>query len=79
MDGRYSTAHRHDALAFLVHFLGDITQPLHVDSLDGTGGNSIDVSYGSTDTNLHAAWDSSCTSTTSSFIRFFVLVLILRP
>ncbi|KAF8916772.1 nuclease PA3 [Mucidula mucida] len=59
MDGRYSTAHRHDALAFLVHFLGDITQPLHVDSLDGTGGNSIDVSYGSTDTNLHAAWDSS--------------------
>lgn len=43
---------------FLIHFLGDIHQPLHDENLD-VGGNDIDVKYGSTSTNLHHAWDTN--------------------
>jgi len=46
------------ALKFLVHFLGDIHQPLHDEALE-TGGNDIDVTFGSDKTNLHAVWDSN--------------------
>ncbi|KAJ6616388.1 S1/P1 nuclease [Mycena sp. CBHHK59/15] len=40
---------RQEALKFLDHFLGDVTQPLHVEALE-VGGNDIDA----TCTNLHA-------------------------
>ncbi|KAK4501042.1 hypothetical protein PRZ48_006848 [Zasmidium cellare] len=46
------------ALRFIVHFLGDITQPLHDESYD-LGGNDIDVTFNGDDTNLHASWDTS--------------------
>ncbi|MCJ1352128.1 MAG: hypothetical protein MMC33_002112 [Icmadophila ericetorum] len=47
-----------EALQFIIHFLGDIHQPLHDENLD-YGGNDIDVLYGSASTNLHAAWDTN--------------------
>ena len=43
---------------FLVHFLGDIHQPLHDEKLD-MGGNDIDVKFGSDQTNLHHVWDTN--------------------
>ena len=43
---------------FLVHFLGDIHQPLHDEKLD-VGGNDIDVKFGSSSTNLHHVWDTN--------------------
>lgn len=46
------------ALRFIVHFMGDITQPLHDESYD-LGGNDIDVTFNGDDTNLHASWDTS--------------------
>jgi hypothetical protein len=46
------------ALRFLVHFLGDITQPLHDEALE-RGGNEIDVTFDGKDTNLHAIWDTN--------------------
>lgn len=46
------------ALRFLIHFLGDITQPLHDEALE-VGGNDIDVTYNGTDTNLHHIWDTN--------------------
>ncbi|KAL7271029.1 hypothetical protein RUND412_006244 [Rhizina undulata] len=49
---------RAEALRFIIHFLGDITQPLHTEAL-GAGGNSIKVTYHDKSTNLHAAWDTS--------------------
>ncbi|KAI1823881.1 nuclease S1 precursor [Xylaria intraflava] len=58
LDGRYSDANHQLAAKMIIHFVGDIGQPLHCEALD-VGGNSIDVSYGSDDTNLHAVWDSS--------------------
>ncbi|KAG8980778.1 hypothetical protein FRB90_007497 [Tulasnella sp. 427] len=47
-----------DALKFLVHFIGDITQPLHTENKD-KGGNLIKVSWNDNDNkNLHGVWDT---------------------
>ncbi len=47
------------ALAFLVHFVGDLHQPLHAAEHDGDqGGNKVKMSYGAVPhTNLHSVWD----------------------
>jgi hypothetical protein len=42
---------------FLVHFLGDVTQPLHDETL-ALGGNNIKVTYQGFSDNLHADWDT---------------------
>jgi hypothetical protein len=47
-----------DALQFLVHFLGDITQPLHDESFE-VGGNDVSVTFDGEDTNLHHIWDTN--------------------
>lgn len=46
------------ALKFIVHFLGDIAQPLHTEGF-GEGANNITVTFQGYKTNLHAAWDTS--------------------
>ena len=50
---------RADALRFLIHFVGDMHQPLHaVDNYD-RGGNYVHVTIaGRRTTNLHSVWDS---------------------
>lgn len=47
------------ALAFLVHLVGDLHQPLHAGDHADLGGNETPVSYGiiAGRTNLHLAWD----------------------
>ena len=47
------------ALAFFIHFTGDIHQPLHVGRRDDRGGNDITVKWFGKDTRLHAVWDTS--------------------
>ncbi|HEX6901890.1 MAG TPA: S1/P1 nuclease [Thermoanaerobaculia bacterium] len=49
---------KREALRFLVHFVGDVHQPLHVGRRDDRGGNSIEVTWFSEKTNLHSVWDS---------------------
>ncbi|BFZ63524.1 hypothetical protein YB2330_004648 [Saitoella coloradoensis] len=44
------------ALKFLVHFLGDITQPLHA-SGHARGGNEVKVTFAGKHRNLHGIWD----------------------
>ncbi|KAL9597154.1 MAG: hypothetical protein Q9219_005320 [cf. Caloplaca sp. 3 TL-2023] len=56
-DRRYTVAHRKEYLEFLVHFIGDITQPLH-DEAKLVGGNQISVLWDGNKTNLHATWDT---------------------
>lgn len=56
-DGRLSVEHTKEAMEFLIHFLGDITQPLH-DEAEAVGGNDISVTWDGTPTNLHACWDT---------------------
>lgn len=46
------------ALKWLIHFIGDIHQPLHVENLE-IGGNLINVTFNGARTNLHAAWDTA--------------------
>lgn len=45
------------ALAFLVHFIGDIHQPLHVGRKEDRGGNNIDVLWFGKQKRLHSVWD----------------------
>ncbi|KAF4302128.1 S1/P1 nuclease [Botryosphaeria dothidea] len=44
------------ALKWVVHFLGDIAQPLHASGI-AAGGNFFDVIYNNKSTELHAVWD----------------------
>lgn len=46
------------ALRWIIHFTGDITQPLHDESYE-LGGNDIDVTFDGTSTNLHHIWDTN--------------------
>ena len=47
------------ALKMLVHFLGDIHQPMHLGHQSDLGGNRWDVRHFRRDTNLHSVWDSA--------------------
>ncbi|HUP42959.1 MAG TPA: S1/P1 nuclease, partial [Thermoanaerobaculia bacterium] len=48
---------RVQALRFLVHFVGDVHQPLHVGRRADRGGNEILVLWFGEPTNLHSVWD----------------------
>lgn len=47
------------SLKMLIHFLGDIHQPMHLGHASDLGGNRHHVKYFGRDTNLHSVWDSS--------------------
>ncbi|KAI1818620.1 putative nuclease S1 precursor [Poronia punctata] len=49
---------RAQAAKFVIHFLGDIHQPLHVENV-ARGGNGILVNWDGHELNLHHVWDSS--------------------
>lgn len=51
---------RLEALAFMVHFAGDIHMPLHSGDNDDRGGNGVTTSYGIVPgLNLHGIWDGA--------------------
>ena len=72
-DRTQSLSARRDALKFLVHFVGDVHQPLHAGNRKDKGGNDFQISLrtnlqpeayaqknyvnGVMGTNLHAVWD----------------------
>jgi hypothetical protein len=58
-DPAASPATRREALLFLVHFVGDMHQPLHCANHDDRGGNEVPVVFLGEATNLHALWDSA--------------------
>ncbi len=49
---------RLEALKYIVHFIGDAHQPLHVSNDRDRGGNNVAVIFSGLPTNLHAVWDS---------------------
>ncbi|KAL2013369.1 hypothetical protein VTN00DRAFT_894 [Thermoascus crustaceus] len=53
------------ALKWVVHFIGDIAQPLHA-SGDASGGNAYDVIFNGSETNLHSVWDGHIIYTLSN-------------
>lgn len=50
---------RRIALSFLIHFIGDLHQPLHVGRDEDQGGNKIVVYWFNDKTNLHSIWDNT--------------------
>jgi len=45
-------------LKMLVHFVGDLHQPMHIGQKEDKGGNAIQVEWFGKETNLHAVWDT---------------------
>lgn len=61
-DRRTSPRERVRALAFLIHFVGDLHQPLHAGDKNDKGGNDVAASYGIYSPkrfNLHSVWDGT--------------------
>jgi hypothetical protein len=50
---------RLDALKFVVHFVGDLHQPLHASDDNDRGGNEVRVEFLGHRTNLHAVWETA--------------------
>lgn len=57
-DTALTTEQRAEALKFLVHFVGDMHQPLHVGDKGDRGGNDVRVVFLNRPTNLHSLWDT---------------------
>ena len=53
-----SDAHKLTALKYLVHFVGDVHQPLHAGFLDDRGATRYSLEEFMRGSNLHAVWDS---------------------
>src|SRR5580704_5168579 len=57
-DPNSSALQRREALLFLIHFVGDMHQPLHDSDNKDKGGNDVRVTYNGRNMNLHSLWDS---------------------
>lgn len=57
-DTSQSKAKRVEALKFLIHFVGDLHQPLHAADNHDRGGNSVQINFFGQSSNLHKVWDS---------------------
>jgi nuclease S1 len=58
-DRRQPDAVRVQALKFLVHFVGDVHQPLHAGYARDRGGNDHQLQVDGRGSNLHRVWDGS--------------------
>lgn len=57
MNPRLPHWQRGQSLRFLIHFIGDVHQPLHTEN-ENRGGNEIAVLFDHKHTNLHSVWDT---------------------
>ncbi|MEO5799219.1 MAG: S1/P1 nuclease [Gemmatimonadales bacterium] len=57
-DKHRSKEERGEALRFVVHFIGDMHQPLHAGERADKGGNDVKLTFEGRATNLHSVWDS---------------------
>ena len=57
VDRSTSLRERKDALKFLVHFVGDVHQPLHLGNLKDRGGGTLRFLYKGKVASLHYLWD----------------------
>lgn len=73
-------AARSTALLYVLHFMGDMHQPLHEEDNNDRGGNCVPVTFlntvpkagsspGSYSPNLHAVWDTQLVETTGKITR----------
>lgn len=57
-DRRVPLRRRAEALRFLVHFIADVHQPLHVGRPGDRGGNEVTLRWGRESLTLHELWDA---------------------
>jgi nuclease S1 len=57
-DPKAGRLQKQQALKFLIHFIADLHQPLHVGDNKDQGGNQLQVRFYGIGTNLHRVWDS---------------------
>ena len=57
-DPAATAVERKEALMFLVHFVGDMHQPLHCSDNKDKGGNDVKLDFFGRPSNLHSVWDS---------------------
>ncbi len=58
-DDKSSRKDRVFYLKMLIHFIGDLHQPMHVGRLEDKGGNDIQVQWFNNGSNLHKVWDAN--------------------
>jgi len=58
VDPAVTAEQRKEALMFLVHFVGDMHQPLHSADNHDKGGNDVKLDFFGRPSNLHSVWDS---------------------
>ncbi|KAE8447687.1 hypothetical protein EG329_010493 [Mollisiaceae sp. DMI_Dod_QoI] len=58
LDTTLDATSRNMAAKFIIHFVGDLHQPLHDEALN-IGGNGVQVTFGGVKTNLHHVWDTN--------------------
>ena len=56
-DENSSAADKAFYLKMLIHFIGDLHQPMHVGLVEDRGGNDFKLQWFYKDTNLHSVWD----------------------
>lgn len=62
-DPRSDLKSKNWALKFLIHFVGDLHQPMHTGLREDHGGNSLPVLWFTQRLNLHALWDGAIVQT----------------
>lgn len=70
---------RLNALKYIVHFIGDIHQPLHAGFGDDRGGNSYQLQAFIRGSNLHAVWDTGLIKSLQQENEQIVKSLLVRP
>lgn len=68
-DARQPLAARRQALKFVVHFVGDVHQPLHSNNREDKGGNTVQIQMPLADgtlqgSNMHTLWDKGLVNLT---------------
>jgi len=90
-DTTQSNETRGQALTFIVHFIGDIHQPLHNANNNDEGGNEVSVTWFGAAThtysgdskpvawNLHAVWDDAIIEKSGMSVDEYATYLLKRP
>lgn len=78
-DEKTSDKDREIALRFLIHLVGDMSQPLHVGHEEDLGGNKIRIKFFNEGTNLHSLWDTKLIDSQKYSYTEFAELLDVKP
>lgn len=77
-DKKISAQEKEYHLRFLVHFVGDMMQPMHTGRAEDLGGNLVKIKFFNRDTNLHSLWDSGLIDNTKYSYTEYTRVLDVK-